>query len=171
MDITSPFVSVVIGGICTLAGAFGAIYLTHWFDRKKEQETKYIGKIEEIGAYMPQLRRWYQEEARMYWHYDTTAPEAIYDPRLNKYNCPFYEIENLVNWWIHSLSKHVQEIGKVVSFFEYLRGYEGVDEYTSAGNMDKLESDLREYGKIFDENYDYIQIKIREAAKKVVANR
>ncbi|HEU5380694.1 MAG TPA: hypothetical protein VFV38_35170, partial [Ktedonobacteraceae bacterium] len=95
MDI-STLISTLVGGICTLVGAFGAIYLTIWFDRKKETKTKYIEKIEAIGAYMPQLKRWYQEEADMYW--DVVREEYTYDPRPNKYDCPFYEIENLVNW-------------------------------------------------------------------------
>ena len=49
MDISS-FLSALIGGFFTLVGAFGTIYLTDWLDRKKEAKTKYIEKIEAIGA-------------------------------------------------------------------------------------------------------------------------
>lgn len=44
---------------------------------------------------MPQLKRWYREETAMYW--DEVQEEYTYDPCPDKYDCPFYEIENLVN--------------------------------------------------------------------------
>lgn len=165
MDI-STLVSTLVGGICTLVGAFGAIYLTSWFDRKKEKQTKYVEKIEAIGAYMPQLYRWYREEAAMYW--DEVQEEYTYDPRPNKYDCPYYEIENLVNWWIPSLRGHTQQIGEVVTLFENLRGYEGARVYSSNSGDPMLASDVQRCEKIFKENYDYIWNTIGAEAKKAL---
>ncbi|SRR5712692_5305869 len=169
MDV-SAFWSAVIGGIFTLVGAFGAIYLTFRHERKKEAKTKYIEKIEEIGVYMPELYRWYKEESAMYW--DPSEEEYIYEPPfLNKYDCPFYEIENLVNWWIPTLRKQVQQIRTVFSFFEDLRGYEGATLYQHGGDMQMLASELQSYDKVFEENYNYIWNKIGEEAKKAVPNK
>lgn len=166
MDI-STLISTLVGGVCTLIGAFGAIYLTSRLDRKKAAKTKYLEKIEAIGAYMPQLKRWYREESAMYW--DGVEEECVYDPRPNKYDCPFYEIENLVNWWLPSLQEHVQAIGTVVSYFEYLRDYEGAREYTPRGNMEHLRGELRSHANTFHEHYEYIWSAIGAEAKKAVS--
>lgn len=166
MDI-GTLISTLVGGICTLAGAFGTIYLTTWFDSRKEKKAKCIEKIEAIEAYMPQLKRWYQEETDMYW--DVVQEECAYDPRQNKYDCPFYKIENIVNWWLPTLRESVQEISTVVLFFEDLRGYEGAREYTPTGNMVQLKSDLQKYGEMFRKNYDHIWNAIGAEAKKAVS--
>lgn len=169
MDI-STFLSALIGGMCTLVGAFGALYWTNLLDRKKAAKTKYIEKIEEIGAYMPQLYRWYKEEAAMYW--DEVEREYIYNPRSNKYDCPLYEIINLVNWWIPSLREQVKEISNVVSSFEDLRGYEEASYYSVGGaDMTRLASGLQKSEKAFKDNYDYIWATIGTEAKKAVPSR
>lgn len=167
MDI-STFLSAVIGGIFTLVGAFGAIYLTSWLDRHKAAKGKRLEKIEAIGAYMPQLKRWYEKEGGMY--IDGTHELFIYDPQPNEHLCPFYEIENLVNWWLPELRDHVREIGKVVWFFIDLRSYEGARIYGSSSDMTRLASDLLKYDKLFKQNYDYIWKRIGEEAQKVVPN-
>lgn len=167
MDISS-LVSALIGGACTLLGAFGAIWVTSWLGGSKAKETKRLEKIEAIGAYMPHLKRWYEKEGGMY--IDGTHELFIYDPQPNEHLCPFYEIENLVNWWLPELRDHVREIGRVVWFFEELRSYESARIYGSSSDMARLASDLLKYDKIFRNSYDHIWSKIGEEAQKAVSN-
>lgn len=104
----------------------------------------------------------------MYW--DEVEGEYTYNPCPNKYDCPFYEIENLVNWWIPSLQEQIKEISSVVSSFEDLRGYEDASYYSAGGaDMTMLASGLQKSERVFKENYDYIWSAIRAEAKKAVS--
>ena len=168
MDLNT-FLSALLGGFFTLVGAFGAIYFTELLDRRKQAKNKYMEKLEEIGAYLPQLYRWHEEELNICW--DENDEKFTLQSGANKYDCPYYEIENLVQWWAPSLNKEVQQIYSIVSNFEFMRSKDGWQYYTYGVSGTTLDDDIRKNNELFKKSYNRIRESIGKEASKLIRDR